>query len=256
MKGDDAHLKDAGGKDEGLPGRGRGQHGGNHHGQELLALEAGAHLLVALAVDALEQEEFAAGPAQSVGQQAADGRTRGGQQAIEPEVALVVPDIDGQKRVHGDGDGGGIEQRDARPRPKCRTWPETGSSTSFHLAINRAKNCFKQGPLPPAHPSYDQKPLYGPRQLGTDFCRDERIDRKDSKRSRRGACAPRMAPQERMPTDEAPTDVNEPNGPAETSPGDPASDRLRARSRARAGAAAPWFAVRAGWTTTPTNCWR
>jgi hypothetical protein len=44
----DPHLEDAGGKDEGLPGRGRGQHGGNHHGQELLALEAGAHPLVAL----------------------------------------------------------------------------------------------------------------------------------------------------------------------------------------------------------------
>jgi hypothetical protein len=72
-EGGGLHLEDAGGKDESLPRRGRGQHGRDHHGQKLLVLEAGAHFFVAFAVDALEQEEFAAGAAQAVGKQAADG---------------------------------------------------------------------------------------------------------------------------------------------------------------------------------------
>ena len=51
------------------------------------------------------------------------------------------------------------------------------------------------------------------------YLRNERIDRKDSERSRSVCRRPEGFPQLRMPTSEAPTDVNEPKGPAETTLG-------------------------------------
>ena len=47
-------------------------------------------LLVALAVDALEQEELAAGAADVVGEEAADGGAERGHEAVEDEVRVVV----------------------------------------------------------------------------------------------------------------------------------------------------------------------
>jgi len=77
-EGRNLHLKDSGGKDECLPGSGRGQHGGDQHGQKLLAAESVAQLFKALAIDAIEQKELSAGTAQCIRQQAAHGRTRCG----------------------------------------------------------------------------------------------------------------------------------------------------------------------------------
>jgi len=79
-----------------------------------------------LAIDALEQEEFAAGAAQAVGQEAADGRANRGEKAIEPEVGFVVPDVDGEDGVHGDGDGGGIEEGDGSDAPDAELGKEKG----------------------------------------------------------------------------------------------------------------------------------
>jgi hypothetical protein len=86
------HFKHSGGEYKGLPRGGRGQHGGDHHGQELLALEAGSHPLVPLLIYTLEEEQFAASAAQSVGEQAADRRANCGCHNVEQKAALVVPD--------------------------------------------------------------------------------------------------------------------------------------------------------------------
>ncbi len=71
--GDDAHLEDAGAELEELDRHGRRAHGGQHDGEELLLFKAVPQALVALAVDALEQKELAAGAAEVVRQQAARG---------------------------------------------------------------------------------------------------------------------------------------------------------------------------------------
>ena len=76
MNGNTPHLKDAGAKHEKLPRRGRRQHGRNHDGEEFLLLKAQAQFFEADAVDALEQEQLAAGAAQAIGQQAADRRAQ------------------------------------------------------------------------------------------------------------------------------------------------------------------------------------
>ena len=86
-------------------GRGMFLYGYPGNGKEFLALEAVAHLLKTVAVDALEQEQLASSAAQAVGQQPADRRSAGGQHAIEPEMWPIVPDIYGQDGVHGDGNG-------------------------------------------------------------------------------------------------------------------------------------------------------
>ena len=49
------------------------QHGGNHHGQKFLTLKTGAHALVTLAVDALQQEELATGAAKPIRKKPANG---------------------------------------------------------------------------------------------------------------------------------------------------------------------------------------
>ena len=108
--------------------------------------------LIALAIDALQQEEFATGAAQPIGQQPADRRSHGGQQAIEPEMALIVPDINGQDRIHGNRNRGGIEQGYRAHAPKAQLG-QSRQQHKFHLAMIRAKNAFKQGPLPPDQPS-------------------------------------------------------------------------------------------------------
>lgn len=119
QEGDNAHFKDAGGKDEHLPGgRGR-QHGGNHDGEEFLTLEAEADAVEARTVNAFEEEELSAGAPESIGQESADGGADGAQEAIEPEVRLVVPDVDGEDGIHGYGDGGGIEKRDDADTPEA-----------------------------------------------------------------------------------------------------------------------------------------
>ena len=56
-----------------LDRHGRGAHGRKHDGEELLLFEAVAQLFVALAVDALEEKELAAGAADVVGDHASDG---------------------------------------------------------------------------------------------------------------------------------------------------------------------------------------
>src|SRR5271157_1002953 len=74
------------------------------------------------------------------------------------------------------------------PTPQKPILASAGSNTSFHLAMIRVKNDFKQGPLPAGHPSYDQEPLYG-QGFAHEHSGDERIDRKDSKRSQ-WVCVP------------------------------------------------------------------
>src|ERR1700682_3230281 len=69
----DLHFKHACRKNEELERRRRRQHGGDHQGEKLLALKAVADALEFGFVDALQQKQFAAGPAQSVGNQAANG---------------------------------------------------------------------------------------------------------------------------------------------------------------------------------------
>ena len=81
-EGYELHLEDAGGELEELEGGGGWAHGGDQDGEELLALEAVTEALVALAVNALEEEEFAAGAADGEGHERADGRCSGGHEAV------------------------------------------------------------------------------------------------------------------------------------------------------------------------------
>ena len=71
---DGLHLEDAGGELEELERERRWAHRGDHHRQELLVLEAIPHPLVALAVDAFEQEELAARAADKERHEGTDGR--------------------------------------------------------------------------------------------------------------------------------------------------------------------------------------
>lgn len=109
-EGDRPHLEDAGSEDEKLP-RGRGwKHRWNQDGKEFLLLKARAQRLKMDTVDAAEEKQLAARPAQEEGNQAADRGARCGQQSVKVEVALVLPGPHGHKKVDGDGDGGRIDE--------------------------------------------------------------------------------------------------------------------------------------------------
>src|SRR5258708_28880104 len=105
----DFHLKYACRKSEELERRGRRQHGGDHLGEKLLAVKAVANALELGFVDALQEKQLAAGPAQSVGNQAANGRSQRGHQAVEPGLARAGIYDAGYKRIDWDGEGARIE---------------------------------------------------------------------------------------------------------------------------------------------------
>src|SRR5215469_15560538 len=58
------HFEDSGGELEELHRHRRGHHRRNHDGEKLLLLEAVAKAFIALAIDALQQEELATGAAE------------------------------------------------------------------------------------------------------------------------------------------------------------------------------------------------
>ena len=118
-EGDELHLEDACGELEEFEGGGGGADGRDHDGEEFLALEAVAEALVALAVDALEKEEFAAGAADGEGNQRAEGRCGGGHEAVEKEFPGGGVDVEADDAVHraGDGDEGGVQKGQAAEAP-------------------------------------------------------------------------------------------------------------------------------------------
>ena len=113
------HLEDAGGELEEFERGGGRKHRRNHDGEELLALEAVANLLVALAVDALEQEELAASATDEEGNQRAEGGRGCGHEAVGEESMVIGRDIADDDAVHGDGDGDerGVDERQAADTP-------------------------------------------------------------------------------------------------------------------------------------------
>lgn len=113
------HFKDAGGELEELERGGRRAHGGDEDGEEFLALEAVAHALVALTVDALEKKELAAGAADHEGNDGADGRGSGGHEAEEEEFTRFGMDVADDDAIHGTGDGdeGGVQKSEAADAP-------------------------------------------------------------------------------------------------------------------------------------------
>ena len=123
-EGDGLHFKDAGGELEELDGHGRGHHGGDHDGEELLFFEAVAEFFVALAVDAFEQEELSAGAADVVGEQRADGGADGGEEDVEEEAAVIVGDEVDDEGVDGDGDGGGVDDGERADAPDAERLQE------------------------------------------------------------------------------------------------------------------------------------
>jgi len=121
------------------------------------ALEAGAHALIALAVDVIEQKQLAARPPQSIGQQAANRRAYRGQQAIEPEVALVVPYIDGQKRIHRNGNRRRVQQSRRAHAPNA----ELGQKQGYKLPLShQSSKKLLQKRVP--FRLLNVLPLYGP----------------------------------------------------------------------------------------------
>ena len=116
--GEDAHLEDAGGELKEFDRHGRGAHGGEHDCEELLFFKAVAEALEAVAVDALEQEELAAGAAEIVGQQAADGGADRGHEAVEQDARVAGDAVADDERIEeGQGDGGGIDDGEGKQAP-------------------------------------------------------------------------------------------------------------------------------------------
>lgn len=103
-EGKGLHLEDPGGELKELERGRRGEHGRDHNGEKLLALEAIADALVAFAVDALEQEELTAGTADEEGDERTDGGGNRGYKTVEEEALVIYRDVADDDTVHGDGD--------------------------------------------------------------------------------------------------------------------------------------------------------
>ena len=121
-----AHFEDARGELEELERGGRRAHGGDEDGEEFLAFEAVSHALVAFAVDALEEDEFATGATDQEGNQRAQRGGSRSHQAEEEELVRLVMDVADDDAVHGAGDGneGGVEEREAAYAPDSEGFEE------------------------------------------------------------------------------------------------------------------------------------
>ncbi len=97
--------KDAGGELEDFEREGGRHHRGDSDDEELLAGEAVAELLVALAVDAFEKEELTPGAGDVVGDKAAEGGAQGGGEDVEEEFGVVAGDVADDDQIEGRGDG-------------------------------------------------------------------------------------------------------------------------------------------------------
>jgi hypothetical protein len=133
-KGNGLHLEDTGGELEELERGGRREHGRDHDGEELLALEAVADALVAFAVDALEEKELAAGATDEEGDERADGGSHGGDETVDQKAVVVSGDVADDDAVHGDrnGDQCGVDEGEAGDAPDAE-WFEDQQQGSREL---------------------------------------------------------------------------------------------------------------------------
>ena len=244
------------------------------------------------AVHALEQEQLPAGAAQSVRKQA-----RRSPNPRPPPGSRARNGACRSRRRRQESHPWARECSKnraplPRPRPKSPISTAPAESPASIPPQDAQKNPSNAVPFPPILRPIQQEPLYGSPRCATSCARsNERIDREDSSTEPPGRSARlETAPSHRMPTSEAPAEVNEPRdqprrranrkAARERSitgsilglnipvPGVEAVEReLGARdsgtansASARAGAARstpqPQFAARAGSTTTPTNCWK
>ena len=127
------HLEDACSELEQLYRGWRRHHGGDHDGEELLFFEAVAELLVALAVDPLEQEEFSAGTADVVEDKAPDSRTQGSHEAIQDKSPMIVYDEVDQESIDWQGDGGRVDDGKGADAPHAE-WLQQGQHSGVQSA--------------------------------------------------------------------------------------------------------------------------
>lgn len=116
----DLHLKYAGREDNELEWSGWGQHGRYHQGQKLLLFEAIADFLQPFLVDSFQQEELTAGPAQTVGQQAAHRGPNRRRYAVDPCLVRSGIGIRCNQSVDRDGNRQAVNdgQNQQSPAPK------------------------------------------------------------------------------------------------------------------------------------------
>ena len=144
--------------------------------------EAVAHSFELGAVHALEQEQFPAGAAQPVRQQAADGRTRGRHQAIEPEVPSC------HSRYRWQESRPWARECSTNRAPRLRLRPRSPISTApAEAPASISPQCAQKKPLQTLSPSglscvNSTRTIVRGWSLSSrqDFDQNERIDREES----------------------------------------------------------------------------
>jgi hypothetical protein len=118
-EGKGLHLEDTGGQLKDFEREGRRHHRGYGDEEELLPGEAVAQLLEALAVDALEEEEFASGASDVVGDEAAESRSEGCGEDIQDQFGVIGGDVADEYEVEGGGNGkeAGVDEGEAAESP-------------------------------------------------------------------------------------------------------------------------------------------
>src|SRR5262249_36745115 len=112
-----SHLKNARGKNKQFERCRWGQRGGKHQGQELLALKAVADALQLGFINTFEQEQLTSGPAQVVGQQAAQSRAYSTGDTIKPGAAGVSEHEPRDQGIHGNAEEGGVDTSQKKNAP-------------------------------------------------------------------------------------------------------------------------------------------
>ena len=126
---------------------------------------------------------------------------QGRQQAISPEMALVLPHPDGDKCVHGHGNCGGIEKGD-RAGAQDSPFDEHGKDYELPFEPNRVKKMLQKGPFRPLKRPFRKINCTVRSSLRVRLAANagnERIEKKDSKQSwpgvpTRGSRSPHACP--------------------------------------------------------------